>query len=311
MPVGTLILNVFSLSTAAGALVGLAALFVLLRHRGLAFLFLFVLFLGIDYALGIVLFATDPLAPSAGFPELMLLSARARALMSAKSLCLLGCFVTGPLAVHALLGVPIRRGAAAALVAGAAAVYGLSLWQLLLGGTSLGLHPWLLVLPVFSIYALYVYCFFVLLAHRRRPRDRVARLASRSALMGLGCIIPAMAVEDLCSIVSTRPPRVLVDPLAFLFLTGATLFFVLLLVVRRGRAGWEREGLEAFGARYGLSDREREVAELLVEGSSYKEIATRLCISLDTVKTHASRVYRKSSTSGRVDLRHRIRAPLP
>jgi DNA-binding NarL/FixJ family response regulator len=42
-----------------------------------------------------------------------------------------------------------------------------------------------------------------------------------------------------------------------------------------------------------LSEREREVLQLLAEGSMYKEIAGNLNISLDTVRSHVRKIYEK------------------
>jgi len=53
---------------------------------------------------------------------------------------------------------------------------------------------------------------------------------------------------------------------------------------------------------YGLTDREREVAGLLFEGRSYQSIAERLFISVPTVKTHTSSIYRKCSVKNRYEL---------
>lgn len=46
-------------------------------------------------------------------------------------------------------------------------------------------------------------------------------------------------------------------------------------------------------ARLGLSKRELEVLELIAEGLSNQEIAARLYISLNTIKTHSSRIFEK------------------
>lgn len=46
-------------------------------------------------------------------------------------------------------------------------------------------------------------------------------------------------------------------------------------------------------ADFGLTARETEVARLLVQGSSYKSIAHRLGVSIDTVRSHIRRVYAK------------------
>lgn len=49
----------------------------------------------------------------------------------------------------------------------------------------------------------------------------------------------------------------------------------------------------------GVSPREREVLQLLFEGHSYSEIATRLEISLQSVKTYQQNVYRKLDAGSR------------
>jgi DNA-binding CsgD family transcriptional regulator len=43
----------------------------------------------------------------------------------------------------------------------------------------------------------------------------------------------------------------------------------------------------------GISEREREVLDLLAAGRSNKEIATQLAVSPNTVKTHVSRLFEK------------------
>jgi DNA-binding CsgD family transcriptional regulator len=54
--------------------------------------------------------------------------------------------------------------------------------------------------------------------------------------------------------------------------------------------------------RYGLSQREREVADLLISGLSYRQIADRLFVSPGTVKTHVLSVYRKTRTNTKIQL---------
>jgi NarL family two-component system response regulator LiaR len=45
--------------------------------------------------------------------------------------------------------------------------------------------------------------------------------------------------------------------------------------------------------RFGLSGREQEVLQLMAEGLSNQEIADRLFVSLNTIKTHGSRIFEK------------------
>lgn len=60
--------------------------------------------------------------------------------------------------------------------------------------------------------------------------------------------------------------------------------------------------------RYGISERELEIIQLVAQGRSNKEIADALFISLQTVKDHNSRIYRKLDVSNRVQLTNLFRS---
>jgi len=47
------------------------------------------------------------------------------------------------------------------------------------------------------------------------------------------------------------------------------------------------------GEDYNLSDREKQVLQLLVEGYSYKMIAAEMFIAIDTVRSHIKKIYEK------------------
>jgi DNA-binding NarL/FixJ family response regulator len=53
------------------------------------------------------------------------------------------------------------------------------------------------------------------------------------------------------------------------------------------------------GAHLGLTRRESEVLDLMVQGLSNRAIAARLILGEETVKTHARSVYRKLNASDR------------
>ena len=55
-------------------------------------------------------------------------------------------------------------------------------------------------------------------------------------------------------------------------------------------------------SRLGISERELEVLELMAEGLSNQEIADKLFVSLNTVKTHSSNVF------GKLDVKRRTQA---
>ncbi|CAA6679922.1 MULTISPECIES: response regulator transcription factor [unclassified Lentimonas] len=52
----------------------------------------------------------------------------------------------------------------------------------------------------------------------------------------------------------------------------------------------------------GLTPREKDVLDLLVKGKPYKEIASDLYVSLDTVRSHVRRIYRKLHINSRAEI---------
>lgn len=59
---------------------------------------------------------------------------------------------------------------------------------------------------------------------------------------------------------------------------------------------------------YGLTEREKEIIELIIAGMSNKDIGRKLFISIKTVKNHISSIYLKTSVKNRVQLSNFIRS---
>ena len=59
-----------------------------------------------------------------------------------------------------------------------------------------------------------------------------------------------------------------------------------------------------------LSDREREVAELLLQGMPYRDIGSQLFISAKTVEHHVARIRRRLGAESRSELMSMLRAIL-
>lgn len=60
--------------------------------------------------------------------------------------------------------------------------------------------------------------------------------------------------------------------------------------------------LPVFCEEHRLSQREREVLDLLIAGRAPKEIAGELCISASTVRFHAVRLYKKCAVRGQREM---------
>ncbi len=62
------------------------------------------------------------------------------------------------------------------------------------------------------------------------------------------------------------------------------------------------ENKEQHFKNYSITKREKEVALLLIEGKAYKQISEQLYISIPTVKTHTSTIYKKCNVKNRTEL---------
>jgi DNA-binding CsgD family transcriptional regulator/methionine-rich copper-binding protein CopC len=62
------------------------------------------------------------------------------------------------------------------------------------------------------------------------------------------------------------------------------------------------DSLDSSLAGTGISSRERDIIELMLEGLGNKDIAERLFISLNTVKTHNRNIFRKMNVGSRFEL---------
>ncbi len=65
---------------------------------------------------------------------------------------------------------------------------------------------------------------------------------------------------------------------------------------------------ESFLAKYGITEREREIILKVVQGKSNADIARELVVSLATVKTHLHNIYAKIGVTSRYNLLARVRS---
>jgi DNA-binding CsgD family transcriptional regulator len=163
--------------------------------------------------------------------------------------------------------------------------------------------------------ALAGYCaFFLSWTPSSSPRAKAFRLPAAAALFSYLPLRIILCLYDAFAPGGITPLAFSAIDLAF-FLSMNLLGYGLLAkgeLTSRQFAG-QGTGASGFAAacgKFSLSPRERELAALLVEGLSYKLIADRLCISVDTVKSHAKAVYRKTGSGSRAELT-RLTGPHP
>jgi len=88
-------------------------------------------------------------------------------------------------------------------------------------------------------------------------------------------------------------------PKANNLLIGGSLLFLSLVVIVLST--WDKSPLENEVQSF-YTEREMEVANLIRAGKNNKEIAIELNVSLSTIKTHVSNIFRKSGVNSRSEL---------
>ena len=94
----------------------------------------------------------------------------------------------------------------------------------------------------------------------------------------------------------------------YLLLGGTANLFFLRALAKEGHG--ERREDEMFSdscRQAGLTPREVEIALLIAQGSTYKEIASDLHISPNTVSSHVATIYRKTGTRSKVEMVNALR----
>jgi DNA-binding CsgD family transcriptional regulator len=142
----------------------------------------------------------------------------------------------------------------------------------------------------------------ILLAAVRKDADEKKRVMSVAGLtavgIALGFLLMAKNVSDFLSSILS----------GFVWVTMNIPAFIALMTslqrkqLRSTGRGAPVSRLEAVGERFGISDREREVLDLVYRGRLNKEIARELNISLDTVKKHVYKIFKKTGVHSRLQL---------
>jgi len=136
-----------------------------------------------------------------------------------------------------------------------------------------------------------------------RPEKPLFSRVRKTALIGYGIIIPGYIIQSIIPIrISIHP----MDALSFLFTTFSALLFSIYYLTSNKEQNSEVVSSLDIQNQYSLTERETEVLNLLIDSTSYKEIAVTLGISMATVKTHVSKVYKKTETKGRSEVKFRF-----
>lgn len=222
-------------------------------------------------------------------------------------------FSAFPMAVHRILEVPNEKWKNRGLLV----INFLShVIQYFPAGTSYDMQTETLVMgPLYSIIGIsnlvvIVYCIILLLTgFKRIKKGALRQLLMLGGLLTL-VFMPGFFRDITFSMgknyFSIFPIEIIFFPLYYFFLAVIIIVFssrYFLAITQLERSIHPSAGfLTDFSRKHGLTEREREVIPLIVEGMGNKQIADRLCISTKTVNNHIYNLYRKLEINSRFEL---------
>jgi DNA-binding CsgD family transcriptional regulator len=141
-----------------------------------------------------------------------------------------------------------------------------------------------------------------------RSRLLYVRFSQTMALVSV-FLLPAIIGIDILpfsranAALGYRTPLTL--PLTFMCWCGT----YMVLQTRSLLRSWEavEEISDAFIRRFHITRKEKQVVECIIRGKSYKEIMDELGITMPTVKTHITNIYRKTASYNKIDLIKAVR----
>lgn len=147
-------------------------------------------------------------------------------------------------------------------------------------------------LVVCCLYGALAFMLVQTVRHETEPR--------RQALRNLGIIF--FLCQTVLVFFPARKPQLLVG----FFLVLPPLLYLwriqVLLLAQRRRVAVSDADLNAFLARFGLTERERQIVGLICAGRDNRAVSDELFVSIQTVKHHVTAIFRKLKVRNRIQL---------
>jgi DNA-binding CsgD family transcriptional regulator len=165
--------------------------------------------------------------------------------------------------------------------------------------------PGLIIYRVFFFLTV-TYSIFLLILHIRKLTDKLLRMfANLSLLFAVVSLVEILHCE-LFPVLKYLPLPIPLSPLGYFILN---LIFMIFIVQRLFLAPaaliihmLDAESYSVLVEQYKITDREKEIIGLLINGYQNKDICQKLYISESTVKTHIKNIYKKLGIQNRVQL---------
>ncbi|MBN1648224.1 MAG: helix-turn-helix transcriptional regulator [Spirochaetales bacterium] len=153
-----------------------------------------------------------------------------------------------------------------------------------------------MLLTIITMSAAILYSMTLMVLHLQKKTS----LAGKFIPFVTIALIPPMVIFDF---IKNMSKGYIFMPILYLILN------VLMILDEAARTGSPTKALALSKEKmqsFDLTEREQEVSECLLKGLTYHQTAEKLFISVQTVKTHANRIYTKTASRNKLELLNKI-----
>lgn len=146
---------------------------------------------------------------------------------------------------------------------------------------------------VVAIFNIFIYC-----RYRKNIENLKLYKILRTTFFIILLSVPGFIIDEF---LSSRGFRLLIfTPLFFILISIFSLYSF--FNYHEAMQSERYDITDELRARIGITERELEVAKLLLKGYSYQKIADELIISISTVRAHVTSIYKKAGINSRYEL---------
>ncbi len=124
-------------------------------------------------------------------------------------------------------------------------------------------------------------------------------------------IIVLSVFSSVLHVFDIRPFSIATVSFLYVCLLALITYYIKDCFIKNGQLNLSEIKIQAehLPKHYGITKREMEIINLVIQGDSNNEIAEKLFISPGTVKTHLYRIFKKTNSKNRYELMHLCKSP--
>lgn len=155
-----------------------------------------------------------------------------------------------------------------------------------------------------------IYILLIGIFNYKKIKNPEIKNIAKSLLIVIGLFFPGLMLDFYRKLTNINHEfvfkrhhaRILIHPIFYCVLSITCSYFIIRYYFNIYKVNIKDVPLDNLLRKYDISSREKEIVKLIIKGQSNKDIADKLFISVNTVKTHVRNIYEKIGIKSRYEL---------